>query len=85
MDRFSTPTESIKQVVETLPAPARVELAQFIDYLRYKYGELEPSSVVLEGLWAGIDFDVDDAGVRELRAKISAEAVGRLTGDELPG
>lgn len=39
MDMSTYQAETIQHVIEALPASARAELIQFIDYLRYKYGE----------------------------------------------
>ena len=47
-------------------------MAEYLDFLQYKYRVREPRKVVaLGGLWKDLDFDVTDEEVRALRQRVS--------------
>lgn len=85
MTTLSIAPEQIEQAIRELPLSAQMELAQFIGYLRYKYSDTEPSLLALEGLWADVDFDVNQEDIRQLREDISLRLTGRFANHELPG
>ena len=85
MEMTPAAAEEIREAIEILPAPAYAELAQFIDYLKFKYGRQEATNVALEGLWAGVDFRITQEDVRRLRERISTQLIQRLADDESPG
>ena len=78
---LSTAPEQIEQAIRELPPTAQMELAQFIDYLRYKYSDAEPPILALEGLWADVDFEVNEDDVRRLREEISSRLVETIWGE----
>ena len=73
----------IEQAIRELPPLAQVELAQFIDYLRYKYVDSGSTVLALEGLWADVDFDVSQEDVRQLREDVSSKLIARFEHHEL--
>ncbi len=58
----------LEKAIESLPSAARKELIDFLAYLQQKY-HCDAPVARLGGLWADIDFDVDDADVRALRQR----------------
>jgi hypothetical protein len=84
MNTLSSPPEQIEQAIRALPPPAQIELAQFIDYLRFKYSSPEPAVVALAGLWADVDFDISQDDIRRLRENVSSRLITRFSEHELP-
>ena len=69
-----TSIPELEKAIEALPATARTELSEFVQYLRYKYGIEPPGPVVqLGGLWAGTPFDITDEDVRALRQRVTRQ------------
>lgn len=63
----------LARAVRALPLAARRALADFVEYLQYKYGATRPGDVVrLGGLWADIGFDPTDEDIRALRQRVTA-------------
>jgi hypothetical protein len=85
MNTLSAPPEQIEQAIRALPPSAQVELAQFIDYLRFKYGNPEPTVVTLAGLWADVELNISQDDVRQLREDLSSRLITRFSEHELPG
>ncbi len=84
MNTLLSPPEQIEQAIRALPPPAQIELAQFIDYLHFKYSNVEPTVISLAGLWSDLDFDVTQDDVRQLREDISSRLTTRYSERELP-
>ena len=62
----------LEEALQSLPSVARQELLDFLEYLQYKYRLDESSPAVkLGGMWAGIDFDVGDEDIRDLRHQVT--------------
>ncbi len=71
--------QKILQTIDQLPPEGVKELAQYLDFLQYKYRVREPRKVVaLGGLWKDLDFDVTDEEVRALRQRVSQHALARV-------
>ena len=66
----------LEKAIESLPSAARKELIGFLAYLQQKYHGDAPTAK-LGGLWAGIDFDVDDVDVRALREQVMQQLVDK--------
>ena len=60
----------LENAIESLPSAARKELMDFLAYLQQKYRADAPTAK-LSGLWVDVDFDVDDADVRDLRQRVT--------------
>ena len=69
----------LEKVLQSLPSVAQRELLDFLGYLQYKY-RLDQSRPVLRlgGLWADVDFDVDDEDVRNLRREITLQLADKV-------
>jgi|GEM_PF-800249 len=65
----------LTSAVAALPADALDELEIFLAYLQYKYQTQTATMAVLGGLWAEAGFDMDDMELRELRQKLSQQAL----------
>ncbi len=64
--------QKILQAIDQLPPEGIKALAEYLDFLQYKYRVREPRKVVaLGGLWKDLDFDVTDEEVRALRQRVS--------------
>jgi len=73
-----TSIPELEKAIDALPARARTELSEFVQYLRYKVGIEPPGPVVqLGGLWAGIPFDITDEDVRALRQRVTTRVAGK--------
>ena len=69
----------IERTVRTLPPEAQKELQHFVDYLQHKYRTASPGDVVkLSGLWADVDFDVNDEDVRALRRRVTDQLLKKI-------
>ncbi len=63
--------QKVYRALEELPPESFEELAEFLDFLKFKYERKRPGKIaVLGGLWKGLDFDVSDEEIRELRKGI---------------
>ena len=58
----------LEKAIQPLPSAARKELLDYVAYLQQKH-HCDAPVARLGGLWADIDFDVDDADVRALRQR----------------
>jgi len=67
----------LEKAIESLPSAARKELLDYVAYLQQKYDTDAPVAR-LGGLWAGIDFDVDDADVRALREQVTQRLIDQI-------
>lgn len=85
MNPMSDVPEKIGRAIQTLPAPAQAELAQFSDCLQYKYGELQPTVVSLANLWADIDINIEQRDVQQLRQELSTQLEVAFQDNELSG
>ncbi len=71
--------QKILQTIDQLPPEGVKELAQYLDFLQYKYRVREPRKVVtLGGLWKDLDFDVTHEEVRALRQRVSQHSLERV-------
>ena len=65
--------EKIADALRTLPPEGIAELSRYIEHLSGKYQRSTPDTpVVLGGLWADTDLDIDDADIRTLRQQTTA-------------
>jgi len=72
-----TKQPELEKAIASLPSAARKELIDFLAYLQQKYHSDAPTAK-LGGLWAGIDFDVDDADVRALREQVTQRLIDKV-------
>ena len=64
--------QKVYETIEQLPPGSFEELADFLDFLSYKYRNDDlGKNVVLGGLWKDVPLDVTDEDVRSLQQKIS--------------
>lgn len=75
MQTLPTIYPKLTSAVATLPADALDELETFVAYLQYKYQTPTATTAVLGGLWTETGFDMDDIELRELRQKLSQQAL----------
>lgn len=67
----------LDKAIESLPVAARKELMDFLTYLQQKYRP-DAATAKLGGLWVGLDFDVDDSDLRELRQEVTTQLAGKV-------
>ena len=65
------------KAIESLPLAARKELMDFLTHLQQKY-RADAATAKLGGLWVDLDFDVDDANVRDLRQEVTQRLVRKV-------
>ena len=67
----------LTDIIYRLPPDALDELARFLEDLQAKYQHSAQASTIatLGGLWADVAFEIDDAEIRELRHKLSIQAL----------
>ncbi|MFN3763534.1 MAG: hypothetical protein ACK4WK_10090, partial [Anaerolineae bacterium] len=80
MDRMSSAQvvrQQVYRVLEELPPESLEEVAQFLEFLRFKYRKGEAKVIALGGLWRGLDRDVSEEDVRALRRRVTERALER--------
>ena len=64
--------QKVYETIEQLPPGSFEELADFLDFLSFKYrNDDEGRNIVLGGMWKNIPFDVTEEDVRSLWQKVS--------------
>lgn len=69
--------KQIRKAIDALPPRAQEELAQFIEYLQYKYSSPEVRLTALGGLWADIELDITQEDVRTVREQVGDNLTSR--------